>query len=51
MELWKALLVSIFELLSLAEGGQFATINQSIDLLTLIRGMGLPRSSEPEAHV
>ena len=46
MELWKALLVSIFELLSLAEGGQFATINQSIDLLTLIRGMGLPRSSE-----
>ena len=31
MELWKALLVSIFELLSLAEGGQFATINQSIN--------------------
>ena len=27
------------------------SINQSINLLTSIRGMGLPRSSEPEAHV
>ena len=26
-------------------------INQSISLLTSMRGMGLPRSSEPEAHV
>ena len=27
------------------------SINQSINLLTSMRGMGLPRSSEPEAHV
>ena len=29
----------------------WVTNNQSINLLTSIRGMGLPRSSEPEAHV
>ena len=27
------------------------SINQSINLFTSIRGVGLPRSSEPEAHV
>ena len=29
----------------------WVTNNQSINLLTSIRGKGLPRSSEPEAHV
>ena len=34
------------------EGGQVQlTVSQSINLLTSIRGMGLPRSSESEAHV